>query len=354
MNGVMLSVKKELYNITGYTAHAMFTLFKLLWLRKNKPKIWQNTSKFLCFEDLLQYKLGIEPAISWSLAGRTMMFDIKKHCWDDSILKKLELDSEKLARPTKSGSIVGVIPIKVAEKLGLENEVKVVAGGHDQSCGALGAGVTREGLAMYATGTIECITPAFSRPSQSDSLFLNNLCTYDYTIDQTYTTVAFSLTGGNMLKWIRDVFGYEELLSAKKTGTNPYELLLEKMSSNPTNLLVLPHFTPTGTPYFDSKAYGAILGLSLSTDKGDIIRALLEGVAFEMRLNIDILNASNIKIKELRAIGGGAKSSIWTQLKADVLNKPIVNVKVTEAGCLGAAALAFAAETKNDISKTIN
>jgi len=343
---------QKLYEISGHTAHSIFTLFKLLWLRENQTEVWQKTAKFLCFEDLLQYKLGVDPAISWSLAGRTMMFDIKNHRWDDSILEKLELGAEKLARPVKSGSLVGSVTDDMAEKLGLDSGVAVVSGGHDQGCGALGAGVIDENIAMYATGTVECITPAFTKPQQSESLFKNNLCTYDYTAENMYTTVAYSLTGGNILKWYRDNFAREEVLQSQTSGVNAYKIILDNMKDEPSDLMVLPYFTPSGTPYFESQTMGTIIGLNLNTEKKDIIRALLEGVAYEMRLNLDLLNESNIRINELRAIGGGAKNRKWTQLKADVLNKPITNVEVTEAGCLGAAALAFAAVSNNDI-KTI-
>lgn len=345
--------RKKLYDITGHTAHPMFTLFKLLWLRENNPDVYNRACKFLCFEDLLQFKLGLEPAMGWPLAGRTMMFDIKKHNWSDDILELCGISASKLARPLQSGSVSGKIPANIAKSLFLGDHVIVVAGGHDQPCGALGAGVIKEGCAMYATGTVECICPAFSSPVLSNGLYKSNLCTYDYTLEKIYTTVAFSLTGGNILKWFRDEFGQLEISEAKKLGVNPYELLLKNMSRTPSSLMVLPHFTPTGTPYFDTEAEGAILGLKLSTKKSEIVRALLEGVAFEMRLNLDILNKSGIEINELRAIGGGAKSSIWTQLKADVLNKPINTVKITEAGCLGVAILAYAAISGENLASTV-
>ena len=346
--------EKKLYGITGHTAHPMFTLFKLLWLRENKPDVFKQAYKFLCFEDLLQFKLGLDPAMGWPLAGRTMLFDIRKHCWSDEILELCEIPVSKLARPLKSGSVAGKIPANIAETLSLDDDVIVVTGGHDQPCGALGAGVIEEGCAMYATGTVECICPAFPSPVLSNGLFKSNLCTYDFTLDKIYTTVAFSLTGGNILKWFRDEFGQFEISEAGKLGVNPYELLLKNMSRTPSNLMVLPHFTPTGTPYFDTEAEGAILGLKLSTKRNEIVRALLEGVAFEMRLNLDILNESGIRIDELRAIGGGAKSPIWTQLKADVLNKPIKTVRITEAGCLGVAMLAYAAHSGENLKSTVD
>lgn len=341
--------KDKLYRITGHTVHPIFTLFKLYWLKLNKPDIWRQARYFLCFEDLLQYRLGLEPAISWPLAGRTMMFDVTAHRWSREILDALELSEEKLARPLPSGTVAGSIEKKRCGELGLADGAVVVAGGHDQTCSALGAGVTAEGIAMLATGTVECITPAFQTPVFSDKLKENNLCTYDYVLNDTYTSVAYNLTGGNILKWFADEFGRQESDAEKETGVSRYELLLENMSKSPTDLLVLPYFTASGTPYFDTKTKGAIYGLRLSTKRSDILRALLEGVAFEMRLNMQLLGESGCTINELRAVGGGAKSSEWIQLKSDVLNRKITRLNITEAGCLGAGMLACGAVTGENV-----
>jgi len=342
--------EQELYQITGHTAHPMFSLFKLLWQKENKPDIWKNARKFLCFEDLLQLRLGLEPCIGWPLAGRTMMFDVREHDWSEEILEIVGIDSRQLAKPVPSGSVVGKVSPIIADKLGLSHKTFVVTGGHDQPCGALGAGITKPNIAMYATGTVECITPGFDRAIFTEELRKSNLCTYDHTVAGMYVTVAFSLTGGNILKWFRHEFGAKEIEEAEKRKINPYVLILNSISKQPSNLLVLPYFTPSGTPYFDTKTKGAIFGLQLSTSRGEFIRALLEGVAFEMRLNLEILEKSGHQINELRAIGGGAKSEIWTQLKANVTGKKITTLNVTEAGCLGVAMLACAA----DSGKTVN
>jgi xylulokinase len=249
-----------------------------------------------------------------------------------------------LARPQPSGRIVGTIDKSLSRNLDLADNAFVVTGGHDQPCGALGAGVTNPGMAMYATGTVECITPAVTEPIFSDNLYKSNLCTYDHNVEGMYVTVAYSLTGGNILKWYRDEFGQMEVAQAKKEGKNVYQHLLEKMDDHPSKLFVLPYFTPTGTPYFDTKTKGAIFGMRLSTSRGEFLRALLEGVTLEMRLNLEILEKSGYNINEIRVIGGGAKSQIWTQLKADVLGKKMTTVLVPEAGCLGVAMLACSAD----------
>ena len=345
--------QERLYEITGHTAHPLFTLFKLAWLREQQPDIWAQTARFHCFEDLLHLRLGIEPAMSWPLAGRTMLFDVRRHSWSDEILDELGLRTTQLARPLASGSLVGTIPQAIAKELGFTEEVCVVAGGHDQSCAALGAGVVSAGMAMYATGTVECIAPALPEAVFSHDLLRNNLCTYDFTVPDMYTSVAYSLTGGNILKWFRDEFATPQVAEAERTGADVYDLILQQLPAQPSEVLVLPYFTPSGTPYFDADVTGAIFGLRLSTKRGDVLRALLEGVAFEMRLNLEVLQHSGIRINELRATGGGAKNPACMQLKADVLGKPITSVAVTEAGCLGAAMLAAAMHTHTTLATLV-
>ena len=213
---------ERLYQITGHTAHPLFSIFKMLWFRDNQPGLWQRAEKFLCMEDLLQYRLGLDPAISWPLAGRTMLFDVRKHAWNDEILDAVRLTPAKLARPLRSGSLAGNLSPEITARLGLAPDAFVVTGGHDQPCGALGAGVTAPGLAMYATGTVECFCLAFADPVFTDELQKSNLCTYDHTVEGMYATLAFNLTGGNILKWFRDNFAQPEIAEAQKLGLDPY------------------------------------------------------------------------------------------------------------------------------------
>lgn len=343
---------EKLYHITGHTPHPMFSLFKLLWVRDFMPEQWKKTEKILCFEDLLQYRLGIRnTAMGWPLAGRTMLFDVVNHFWNKEIIDSLGIREEQLSRPLPSGTIAGSVNETIARMLNLSESTFVVTGGHDQPCSALGAGALRSGVAVYASGTVDCITAAFHTPIFSPVLQQSNLCTYDHAAPAKYATVAFSLTGGNILKWFRQQFGKAEVEEALRLQRSPYELLIERMPEHPTRLLVLPYFTPSGTPYFDTKTKGAILGLDLSTTREEIMKALLEGVALEMRLNLDILEKAGYAIEELRAIGGGAQSRAWNQLRADILRRPITVTGITEAGCMGAAMLAAAAGSHGDVMR---
>jgi xylulokinase len=258
-------------------------------------------------------------------------------------LESIGLNPEKLARPLPSGRIAGKVNPGIAADLGLAEHAFVVVAGHDQPCAALGAGVVKDRMAIYTLGTVECITPAFSKPVFSEQLRKNNFCTYDHTVEGMYATLAYSLTGGNILKWFRNEFGAYEMKEAERTGADPYDLIIAQMDKKPTDLMVLPYFTPSGTPYFDTVTRGAIVGLRLSTKRGVFIRALLEGVALEMRLNLEILESAGYRIDVLRIVGGGAKSKALSQMKADVIGKKVEVPDVSEAGCFGTAMLAFSA-----------
>ena len=166
-----------------------------------------------------------------------------------------------------------------------------------------------------------------------------------------YATLAYNLSGGNLLQWFRDEWSRQEVAEAKQSGRNVYELILEQIAPQPTDLLVLPYWVASGTPYFDTRTGGAILNLRLGTTRGDVLRALIEGVAMEMRLNLDILERSGLQINAFRGIGGGSRSRRMLQVKADVLGRPITPVAEAEAGCLGAAMLAMAAREGADLAE---
>ncbi len=341
---------QRLYEVTGHTAHPMFTLFKLAYLREASPDVWKNAAHFFCFEDLLHFILGVaEPAISWSLAGRTVLFDVRRHAWDAELLRGAGVSEDRLARPLPSGAVAGVVSDAAAARCGLPPGVTVVTGGHDQVCAALGCGATAPGTAMYALGTVECLTATLEGAVFADAMQIGNLCTYDHCVPNRYVTVAFTLTGGNLFRWFRDEWGQAEVAQAERDGENVFDKLFALMPSAPTTLLALPYFTPTGTPFFDVEATGAILGLRLSTKRGEVLRALLEGLAFEMRRNLAILESAGIPVEELRVTGGGSLHRDALQIRADVLGRDIVRVETAQAGCLGAALLACAAHTQTPV-----
>jgi xylulokinase len=216
----------------------------------------------------------------------------------------------------------------------------VVTGGHDQACGALGVGLVRPGLAMDSTGTAEVVEVVLEAPVLNETLYRGDISVYAHTAPGLYLAMTLNHSGGLVLRWFRDTFGREEMREAQAIGRDAYELLLQGASPEPTSLLLLPDFAGSGTPAFDTASKGAILGLTFGTTKTEVAKAILEGLTFELRLNLDLLKEGGVRIDELRAIGGGARSELWLQLKADITGVPVVAPRITEAASWGAALLA--------------
>ena len=250
------------------------------------------------------------------------------------------IDQELLPETRASGEVVGTIPDSVASELGLPRGITVATGGHDQPAGALGAGIIEGGEAIYSTGTVEAICPIFGSFTMTESLVEGNLCCYPACVPGLFASLAFNFTGGSLLKWYRDTWAGPEIAEAAERGVDVYDLLCGRIPSKPENLLILPHFTVTGTPYFDTESRGLIAGLTLNTTREEVVSAILSGVTYEMKLNLELLESSGVEIRRLRAIGGGAKSPVWIQRKADIMGIPIAVLETTEAPALGMAMLA--------------
>lgn len=332
--------KEEIFQITGMPLHPMYTINKIMWLKENRRDIYRKAWKFLCVEDFVIFKLGAFPAINHSLAARTMCFDIREKKWSEKILSLAGVRKELLSEPKPSGCPVGKVNSKIAEELNLKSDVVVVTGGHDQPCGALGAGVVSPGLVMNAIGTSDVLCPAINEPLLNKEMLGNNYCCYPHTCPDIYITISFNLTGGLLLKWYRDTFCFEEKMEAERAGRDVYDIIVERANPEPVDIYILPHFVGSGTPTLDSKSKGAILGLTIDTTKEDISRAILDSNNYDLRLNMDKLKEAGIPMEEIRTIGGGAKSKKWLQLRANVLGKRVCTLKVSEAVSLGAAILA--------------
>ncbi|MEW6355888.1 MAG: FGGY-family carbohydrate kinase [Planctomycetota bacterium] len=327
----------EVFKITGHSPSHIYSILKLMWAKHEQPTVFKAARKYLCWEDLAIHMMGLPPTIDYSLAARTMAFDIKRCAWSEKIGRLTGIDLDLLAAVAPSGTVVGEIGIRASKETGLPKGCKVVTGGHDQPAGAAGAGIIKGGIAMDATGTVECVTPSFAKPVLNRTMLKNNFCCYHHVAPGLYVTLAFNFTGGSLLKWVRDTFAEEEKREAKKKGVDVYDILIARMHDGPTDLFVVPHFTSTGTPYMDPDPTGAIIGLNLKTTKEQIVKAVLEGITYEIKLNLMLLRKAGIEVNEIRAIGGGAKSAKWLQLKADMFNTKVVRLSVTEAACLGVA-----------------
>lgn len=332
--------KKTIFEITGMPLNPMYSINKIMWLKKNRRDVYKKAFKFLCFEDFVQMKFGANPTISYSLAARTSAFDVRKKEWSKTILEQAGVEEGLLAIPGPSAKVIGIVDKKISEELGFDNDVAVVTGGHDQACGAYGAGIVKESVAMNAAGTSDVITVMLDKPYLNEIMLENNYPCAPYVIPDKYTALTFNLTGGLLLKWYRDTFCYEEIQLAKKTGKNVYKIIDDSIYSKPVNLFILPHFVGSGTPTLDANSRGVIIGLDLETDKSKLARAVLESNAYDLRYNLEKIESMGINVKKIIAIGGGASSPVWLQIKSNVLNKKMYTLMNSEAASLGAALLA--------------
>jgi len=285
--------------------------------------------------------LGGQAVISHCLASRTQMYDLAAGDWADDILAQCSIERERLAGlAPANGGVVGRLRQELASELGLSDDLLLVSGGHDQACAALGSGITRTGLAMVSTGTAEVVEVAMETPALAPALREGNISVYRHVVPDLFLAMTLNHSGGLSLRWYRDTLGRWEQEQAKATGQDAYDLLLAEAAPGPTGLLFLPHFSGSGTPVWDTSSKGAVLGLTFATTQATLAKALLEGLTFELRHNLDLLKAAGIPITELHAVGGGARSPLWLRLKADICQIPLRVPAVTEAACLGAALLA--------------
>ena len=331
--------RERLFKITGHPPHASYTINHLVWLKRNRPRLLAKTRKFLCIQDFLGLLLSGEAAIGYSLAARTSLFDIRKRAWSSELFDAIELSPDILSPPLEAGSAYAKVLPSVAGKLGLSPETLVVTGGHDQPMCCLGAGATREGMADLSLGTVECIANTHKKPVLSKKVLDRNLPVYNHVIPGHYTSLAYNLNSGGLLRWFRDNFAAEERRQAKKEGRSVYEILFEKMPDATTQVLFMPHLVGTGTPYLDPLSRGAILNLDLATSREELFLAAAQGTVLEFMVNYRALQECGLAPDTINAIGGGARSSKWLQMRADALGVPINRMNVEEAGCVAAAVL---------------
>ncbi len=329
---------ERIFEITGQPMSSIYTLPKILWWRDNQPKILERTWKYLCYVDFVAFKLGCEPAIDYSMAARTLAFDVHRFDWSDELLAAGHVRRDQLAQPRPSGQVIGEIPPKLAAELGFHGTVKVVTGGHDQPAGALGAGVIEPGAAMYSIGTTVALVAVTEKP-RPEMLEYNVSC-YPHAAPGSYIALSGNQTGGRLLRWYRDELGAAEQAIAEAGGRDVYEVIVEQIDDAPGQLLLLPYFVGSGGLHNDPVASGALLGLSFDSKRADIVKAILEGLTYEQALCIRLLNEIGVAVERITAIGGGSRSERWMQIKADIANLPLSVIHTSEAASLGVAMLA--------------
>jgi xylulokinase len=329
----------QLYRINGNTLGNHYGLTKLKWIKAHQPHLYQETHKFLLWSSFVSFMLGAEPVVDYSLANRTLLFDVDEEGWSKELLGLAGLDRSKLPDAAPSGTLIGTVSDRMADELGLPSNLPIVAGAHDQCANAVGCGVVEEGYAVYGMGTFICITPVFSRRREPVVMIERGLNTEHHAVPGKYVSFIYN-QGGSIVKWFRDAFAAVEHRRAQGAGRDVYDQLFAEIPDDPSGLIILPHFTVTGPPHFISDSCGVIAGLRLDTSRGDVLKGIVEGTTFYLRECVESLPPTGIEITEYRAVGGGSKSDAWVQICADIMAQPFVRPRITEAGALGAAIIA--------------
>ena len=332
-------------SITGLRPHEMYSISKIMWIKWNRPEVYRQAKHIFLMEDYVVFYLTGRAQIDYSLATRTMAFDITALEWSEEIFRVADIDMGLMSKPVPTGTPAGNLRREIGEQTGLTESVQIVSVSHDQVSAAVGAGVFDSDTAVDGAGTVECVTPVFDGIPDAKVMYDGYYSVVPYVIPGKYVCYAFSYTGGALIQWCADTLAKKEKEFARAQGISVNTYLENQFRTAdtepdaPTGILVLPHFAGAATPYMDTGSKGAVIGLQMGTTVSDIYRACMEGVAYEMLLNMERLKGSGIHYKMLHATGGGARSQVWMQMKADILNVPITALKTADAGTVGSAML---------------
>ncbi len=331
------------FSIGGNTLWRFNTALRLLWMAEHEPEILARTDKWLLIEDFLNFMLCGRRATDYTMASCTLLFDQRRLDWSDESLKLAGIERRLLCDAYPSGTLLGEVTQEAAEASGLPAGTPVVLGGHDYLCGALPVGAFKPGVVLDVTGTWEIILTAIPEPVLTSAVQKTGM-----TVEAHVARDMFAAWGGavaaDMVEWYRRECGFEAKHRAEEEGGEEWEYLIADAAAAPAGArgaMFLPHMSAAGCPVVDAHSLGAFVGLSNFVTKGDMLRAIIEGLDYQF---LDIVNAMErgleTKPDRFVAVGGAVRNKFWMQNKADVVGRPIEVPDVEEATPLGAAILA--------------
>ncbi len=313
---------------------------KILWIREHEPDVFAHAAKFLLVQDYLIYRLTGSLVTDGSISCTSLNYDFIHHKWWEDMQDAIGIRADQLPEILPPGSKVGTLSPEAASELGLTTQCAVVLGGMDQSVGAIGAGNCRPGTLSETTGAALTVQATIADPLIDK---LQTVPVYVHSVPGYYLFCPVVPTAGMALKWFRDSFFQDEVARAQADAVDPYDRLTQLAEAVPPGsdgLTMLPHLMGAFSPEPNPFARGSFTGFTLTHTRGHFVRALLESVAFLLRQNIESIERTGISIREVRSTGGGARSALWNQIKADVCNCPIVTLENEDTALLGDAILA--------------
>jgi len=327
---------ERLSQLTCNPALANFTLTKLLWVRQHEPENWQRVRSVMLPKDYVRFRLTGEHATDMADASGTLLLDVAHRRWSSEILQAVDMDTGILPFLYESPEICGKVSAAGAAATGLNVGTPVVAGAGDQAAGATGMGIVNPGAVSATIGTSGVVFAATDRPALDTKGRLHTFC---HAVPGRWHVMGVTQAAGLSLRWFRDNFR----CVLPSNGADPYELLTTEAANAPpgsAGLLWAPYLMGERTPHLDSNARAALVGLTASHTRAHIVRAILEGVAFSLKDSFTIFEEMKVPVESIRLGGGGARSSLWRQIQADVYGHEVETVEAEEGAAYGAAILA--------------
>lgn len=329
--------EKRFHELTGNPPLTGFTAPKVIWLKNKEPQNFERTATVCLPKDYVRYRLTGDLAAEVSDGAGTVLFDVRKRTWCPEILDALGIPRSWMPPMYESTDVCGKITAHVAEKTGLEVGTPVVGGGADNTCGATGTGVVVEGRVLSSLGTSGVVFAPCKEVRVDPRGRAHTFC---HSVPNLWYLMGVVLSAGMSLRWYRDVIAGDERRIADVEEVDPYDVLTRLADTAPLGsegLLFLPYLTGERTPHKDPHARGGFIGLTIRHGREHLIRSLLEGATFAMRDCLEIVREQNVAVDEIRATGGGAKSTFWRQLQADIYGAEICIINSDEGPALGAA-----------------
>lgn len=318
-------------NILGYS----YTFPKLVWYQEDAPELHEKIWKVLSWADFLVYRLSGNAATNYCHANRTLLFDLWKERWSPELLEAGGIDGRILAEVVPPSTDMGTILPDMATKLGLSKDVRIIVGGHDQCINAVGAGAVHGGDSVTGIGTVECTTVIFDGIPDPQMMLSLNLGIEHHVVEGKYVAFIHNQAGA-LQTWFLKAFT-TELMAKGLSEKQILDILTNEAPNEPTNAIFLPFVEPSGAPLFLPSGNGVYSGIGATTGRGELYRALLEGETMFFLDAFEKLHKHGIVIHDILATGGGSRSDLWLQIKADMLQRPVRRARYRESGTAGAA-----------------
>jgi xylulokinase len=334
--------RKKLLEMVSNPALTGFTAPKILWVRNNEAKIFDQSVKALLPKDYVRFKLSGEFATEVSDASGTLLLDVNKRQWSKSLLTKLELDSTLLPDVYESHVPSAKLSAAAAEEFGgaLKAGTPIVGGGGDCAAGAVGAGIVKSGICSVSIGTSGVVFVHADQPKTDPEGRAHTFC---HAVEGKWHNMGVTLSAGGSLQWFKNTLGHPETAVAKLTDGDVYDILVKEALNAPVGsegLCFLPYLTGERTPHADSNATGSFIGITPRTTKGHMTRAVIEGVCYSLRECLDIFRSMSVPVEEVRVTGGGAKNDFWFQTLSDTFGQTTCSLEASEGAAFGVALLA--------------